>query len=175
MVVDTALGYFGKDFIIDFAELVAVALLEMGEEFKEVLTDLAFDGAAADHLLLKRGKIYMLCSLWIRMTKPRYSKTQQTEIAQQRIKILFSEAGAVFAARPDDAHRYVALARKIAMKVKTKIPVELKRRYCKHCYHYLLSGVNARVRTRDGKVVISCLDCKKFLRVPMGTKKLQKS
>lgn len=106
------------------------------------------------------------------MTKPNFSKMQQKEMALQRIKILFREAAAAFREKPDLAHRYVALARKIAMKVKTKIPVELKRRYCKHCYHYLQTGVNARIRTRKGKVVISCLDCKKFLRVPMGKRRV---
>src|SRR3989338_6058658 len=101
------------------------------------------------------------------MSKPTFSKVQQKEMALARIKILFTEAGAVFSSDLASAHRYVALARKIAMKVKTKIPHELKRRYCKHCYHYLQPGVNARVRTRAGKVVISCFDCKKFLRVPI--------
>ena len=28
-------------------------------------------------------------------------------------------------------------------------------------------GVNARVRTRSGKVIISCLECKKFMRIPI--------
>ncbi len=101
------------------------------------------------------------------MSRPTFSKVQQKEMALQRIKILFREAGAVFVTDPSSAHRYVVLARKIAMKVKTKIPLELKRRYCKHCYHYLQMGVNARVRTRGRKVVISCLDCKKFLRIPI--------
>jgi len=102
------------------------------------------------------------------MSKPTFSKVQQKEMALARIKILFTEAGAVFSSDRASAHRYVALARKIAMKVKTKIPHELKRRYCKHCYHYLQPGMNARVRTRGGKVIISCFDCKKFLRVPLG-------
>ncbi len=101
------------------------------------------------------------------MTKPTFSKVQQKEMALQRIRILFNEAAEKFSQTPALAHRYVALARKIAMKVKLKLPRELKRRYCKHCYHYLQSGVNARIRTRGGKVIISCLDCKKFLRIPI--------
>ncbi|MEK6900937.1 MAG: ribonuclease P protein component 4 [Nanoarchaeota archaeon] len=101
------------------------------------------------------------------MGKPLLSKTKQNEIAEKRIRTLFAQAQEMFPHNTALANRYVSLARKIAMKVKTKIPLELKRRYCKHCYRYLLPGVNARVRTRQGKVVISCLECKKFMRIPL--------
>jgi ribonuclease P protein subunit RPR2 len=105
------------------------------------------------------------------MSKPIISKTKQKEIAHERIKILFLEAGKVFSQNKALANRYVTLARKIAMKVKIRIPLELKRRFCKHCYKYIKHGVNARVRTRDGKVIISCLECKKFTRIPVKKKK----
>lgn len=101
------------------------------------------------------------------MNKPIHSKAKQKEIALERIRSLFQQADTVFSTEPSLAHRYVSLARKIAMKVKPRIPLELKRRYCKHCYKYLMPGVNARIRTREGKVVISCLECKKFMRIPM--------
>ena len=101
------------------------------------------------------------------MTKPLNSKAEQKRIAQERIKILFLRAQEIFSTDKSLANSYIALARKIAMKVKTIIPLELKRRFCKHCYHYLQPGVNARVRTRAGKVIISCLDCKKFMRIPI--------
>lgn len=100
------------------------------------------------------------------MSKPRIPKEKQKEIALERVRILFQEAEKVFAKDKTMANRYVTLARKIAMKVKLKMPRELKRRYCKHCYKYLQPGVNSRVRTRAGKVVISCLECKKFMRIP---------
>lgn len=94
-------------------------------------------------------------------------KTQQKEIAQQRIVQLFTESEKMFSSHPALAHRYVALARKIAMKTKVKIPLELRRRMCKHCHKYLLPGINARVRTAGGKVIISCFECKKFMRIPI--------
>lgn len=94
-------------------------------------------------------------------------KKKQQEIALERISQLFSQAEKKFPKDKILANRYVTLARKIAMKVKVKIPVPLKRRFCKHCYKYLQAGVNARVRTRNGKVVISCLECKKFMRIPL--------
>ena len=95
------------------------------------------------------------------------SKKKQKEIAQERIKTLFQEAAKSFSKNQSLSHRYVALARKIAMKVKTRIPPELKRKFCKHCYKYLRPGANCRIRTREGKVVIYCLECKKYLRIPL--------
>ena len=101
------------------------------------------------------------------MSKPPISKHQQKEIAQERIIILFQQAEKVFSNDKTAANRYVELARKIAMKVKVRIPTHLKRRFCKHCYKYLQPGVNSRIRTRAGKVIISCFECKKFMRIVM--------
>jgi len=100
------------------------------------------------------------------MSKPLLSKPKQKEIALQRIKILFRQAEDTFHKNKVLANRYISLARTIAMKVHAQIPLELKRRMCKHCYKYLVPGTNARIRTRDGKVIISCLECKKFMRIP---------
>ena len=101
------------------------------------------------------------------MSKPLLSKEKQKAIAQEQIKSLFAQAAAVFSQDRALANRYVTLARKIAMKVKVRMPREFKRQYCKHCYRYLQSGTNARIRTRAGKVIISCLECKKFTRIPI--------
>ena len=101
------------------------------------------------------------------MSKAGWSKEKQKEIATARIKTLFQQAEDVFARDKSLAHRYVSLARRISMKVKAKIPLALKRRFCKHCYSYLMPGANSRVRTRRGKVVISCFECRKFMRIPV--------
>ncbi|MEK6809372.1 MAG: ribonuclease P protein component 4 [Nanoarchaeota archaeon] len=101
------------------------------------------------------------------MSKPLLSKSKQKEIALQRIRVLFQQAGDIFPKNKALADRHVALARKISMKVHAQIPQELKRRMCKHCYSYLRPSVNARIRTRGGKVIISCLECKKFTRIPI--------
>ena len=101
------------------------------------------------------------------MTRPFNSKEKQKQIAKERIAILFQQAEKIFPKDKALANRYVTLARKIAMKVKIHLPLPLKRRFCKHCYHYLQPGVNARVRTRGGKVIISCFECKNFMRIPI--------
>ncbi|HIG93041.1 TPA: ribonuclease P [Candidatus Woesearchaeota archaeon] len=101
------------------------------------------------------------------MSKPLLPKNQQKNLALERINSLFQQAQEIALKNQSLANRYVILARKIAMKVKVTIPVHLRRRFCKHCYTYLTPGVKARVRTRQGKVIISCLECKKFMRIPI--------
>ena len=101
------------------------------------------------------------------MARSSISKAKQKEIAKERIAILMEKADEIFAENKGLANRYITLSRKIAMKVKLRMPHEYKRKFCKHCYKYLKPGTNARVRTRDGKVVISCFECKKFTRIPI--------
>jgi ribonuclease P protein subunit RPR2 len=100
--------------------------------------------------------------------KKRYSKkpVEQRRIAKERIDILFRQAKDVFKEDSKLSDRYVELARKIAMKYKVRIRAELKRRFCKHCYKYLMPGVNCRVRMHNGKVVYYCFNCKRFMRFP---------
>lgn len=99
------------------------------------------------------------------MVRP-YQKRKQKEIAKERIKILFEKADEVFKKNKALSNRYVTLARKIAMKSNLRMPRDLKRKFCKHCYKFLKPGVNCRVRTKEGKVVYYCLNCKKFMRFP---------
>jgi ribonuclease P protein subunit RPR2 len=90
----------------------------------------------------------------------------QVKIAKERIAELFKQAESAFSKNPELSDRYVALARKISMRLKVRIPPLLKRRFCKHCYSYLVPGKNCRVRTHEGKVVYTCGVCKKFMRFP---------
>ncbi len=96
-------------------------------------------------------------------------KEYQT-IALERIKILFQEAARQFKSHPERSHRYITLARKIAMKAKVKIPKNLKRKFCLHCYKFLQPGVNCRVRTKNKKLVYYCFSCKRFMRIPLITR-----
>ncbi|MBN2142218.1 ribonuclease P [Candidatus Woesearchaeota archaeon] len=102
------------------------------------------------------------------MAQRRYSKKPGKEklVAKERIEVLFSLAAEAFWKSRSLCNRYVSLARKIAMKYKVSIRPELKRRFCKHCYKYLMPGVNVRVRTTEGHVTYYCLECKKFMRFP---------
>jgi ribonuclease P protein subunit RPR2 len=88
-------------------------------------------------------------------------------LARRRIRELFAQAAKMFAIDPALSNRYVHLARKLAMRFKVRMPRMLKRRFCKHCYTYLVPSKNARVRVQNKKVIIFCQSCKKFTRIPV--------
>ena len=99
--------------------------------------------------------------------KRRISKTEQIRIAGRRINRLFrlAEKNALNG-EIRLSNRYVELARKISMKNLTPIPNAYKRRFCKHCYSYLLPTITCRVRISRGKVTVFCNNCKKYNRIP---------
>ena len=86
--------------------------------------------------------------------------------AKQTIKELIIEADKVFSKDKKLANRYVTLARKVAMKNNIKIPSNLQKKFCKHCYSFLKPGINLRVRTTGKTISYYCLECKKFMRFP---------
>jgi ribonuclease P protein subunit RPR2 len=97
--------------------------------------------------------------------KRRGSETK--EIILSRIEKLFELADeAVLKHKFDRANRYVAIARKIAMKYQYPLPSKYKRRICKHCYSYCLAGITGRVRTRNGYITMYCNHCGKQSRFP---------
>jgi ribonuclease P protein subunit RPR2 len=104
------------------------------------------------------------------MPKPR----EQQRIAKERIEHLFSEAEKIFAKDPALANEYVKKARTIGMKYEVPIPRELKRRFCKHCYAYLMPGKSARVRLHKQKVVYYCMNCRNYTRFPYVREKKKK-
>jgi ribonuclease P protein subunit RPR2 len=96
-------------------------------------------------------------------------KKIQREIANRRINQLFSYADEY--ALSDNlnlADRYVRLARKISMRCLVSIPNKYKRSFCKHCYGYLLPGVTSRTRIGRSKLIIYCINCKKYTRIPLN-------
>jgi len=95
-----------------------------------------------------------------------FFRVKQKHIARERVRHLIGFAEKVFSKSPQRACHYIKLARKVAMKARIRIPPDLKRKFCKHCYRFLKPGVNCRVRTRKVKVVYYCLNCKKYMRFP---------
>lgn len=101
------------------------------------------------------------------MTK-KYIKNKQRagEIARERVGILMDAAGKA-AGTPGDgpamASRYVHVARKIAMKVRTPLDPQATRQVCKKCDAFLLEGTTARVRLqgkgKNAHVAVTCLQC----------------
>ena len=89
-------------------------------------------------------------------------------IASHRIRYLFSLAEeCALEGKLNLSDRYIALARKISMKYLVPIPAEHSRRFCKHCYCYLLPPLTCRVRIRRGMIITYCSTCKKYSRIPL--------
>lgn len=86
--------------------------------------------------------------------------SEQTRIALERINRLFEEAAEAFNKDRALSNRYVCLARRISMKYKIRIPSALKRRFCRHCHHYLVPGKNCAIRLKNHAIVCYCQDCK---------------
>ena len=95
-------------------------------------------------------------------------KKNQKTIAKRRINKLFmlAEKNAL-SNKLNLANRYVELARKISMRYLVPITIKHKRRFCKHCYRYLLPHITGRTRIHRGKLIIYCYNCKKFTRIPL--------
>lgn len=86
-------------------------------------------------------------------------------VAKERISVLFEQARLAFSDHPERSNRYVALARRIAMRQRIRIDRRFRRRFCHHCYAFLVPGKNMRVRVHRGNVVITCLLCNKKTRI----------
>jgi len=93
-------------------------------------------------------------------------KENQKQIALERIAQLFAQAEKVSSKKPGLAKEYIALAKRIATRTTTKLPIELKRRFCKHCNSFFRLGSNARIRLNKGKKTYYCMECKRYTRVP---------
>ena len=82
----------------------------------------------------------------------------------QMVQNLFKLAEITFRDNPKLANKYVKSARKNAMKVNLRLPINLKRKFCKHCYSYLVPGKNCRVRLHKNRIIYYCFNCKKYMR-----------
>lgn len=92
--------------------------------------------------------------------------TSDRTIATERVERLHELArAAAREGRQDRARRYVRLARRVAERHRLTLPRRFRRFTCDRCDASLVPGRNARVRTRDGHVVVTC-DCGEHARYP---------
>jgi ribonuclease P protein subunit RPR2 len=89
---------------------------------------------------------------------------ESRRIARERIAILFERAREFFPENPAWSDRCVALARRIAMKQRVRIDRPFRRQFCHHCEKYLVPGKNVRVRVSRGRVIMTCLSCRRQMR-----------
>jgi ribonuclease P protein subunit RPR2 len=92
--------------------------------------------------------------------------SDEETIARERIERLQAAArDAVRDGREERARAYVRRARRIAERHRLRLPREFARSICRSCDTYLVAGVNARVRTQSGHVVVTC-ECGDHARYP---------
>lgn len=101
-------------------------------------------------------------------------KNATKHIAIQHVRKLFHLARESIHEDPTLAQRYVNIARKVAMAARVRLPREYRRQVCRYCKSFILPGVNCRVRIkqrREPHVVITCLNCGRQMRMPLGKRK----
>ena len=99
---------------------------------------------------------------------------ESKKIALSRIETLFSLAEETIQKDPEQAQKYVATARKIAMATKVRLPTQYRRQVCRHCKKFILPNVNCRVRIqqrREPHIVITCMGCGGYMRIPLRKKR----
>jgi ribonuclease P protein subunit RPR2 len=99
-------------------------------------------------------------------------------IANERVYRLFQLAREMIREDEELAQRYIALARKIAMASRVRIPKEYRRQVCRSCKKFILPGVNCRVRIqqrREPHVVVTCGYCGGHMRFPTKAEKRKKN
>ena len=84
------------------------------------------------------------------------------EIAKERVRLLVDHA--LREALYDDilANNQAKLVRKIAMRMRLRLPYEIRQLYCKRCKEFILPGISSRIRigrSRLKAVRITCLKC----------------
>ena len=101
-----------------------------------------------------------------------HQRSDRRQIAGERVWILFTQAARFFPENHEWSDRCVALARRIAMKERIRIPRELRRQFCRSCYRFLVPGVTVQTRIHRSRVVVTCLSCGYRRRYPLYRNKL---
>ncbi|HJT50006.1 MAG TPA: RNase P subunit [Nitrososphaeraceae archaeon] len=90
-------------------------------------------------------------------------KNQQKMIAAERIKILLTTALEEVKQNNDYlAERNAYIAKKIAMRLRLRLPYEYRQLYCKRCKKFITPGRYSRIRigrSRISSIRITCLKC----------------
>lgn len=101
-------------------------------------------------------------------------KREIRRIARERMDILLTLAGEVFHRDRDLARRYVVHARNLGTRYNIRLSKKDKLMLCRRCSSFLVPGVNCRVRTHEGRVVITCLECGALRRIPFTRERKDK-
>ena len=90
----------------------------------------------------------------------RETKKSKKDFRVFRNEKIISDIEAIFENHP--SQKEILQARKRAMRVNLKLPLEIRRKFCHKC-NALLRG---RIRLKKGKKIILCSACGKITRIP---------
>jgi ribonuclease P protein subunit RPR2 len=85
-----------------------------------------------------------------------------SEIANERISVLFDLAKKCAETDPELSRKYVRHLKRLGTHCRVKLPKEIKNGTCGKCDSVLVPGLSAKVRIASSKryVVYECLNCK---------------
>jgi len=95
------------------------------------------------------------------------------QIAMERIILLINNALHEAKSNNDLADNQAKLAKKIAMRMRLRLPYEFRQLYCKRCKQFILPGKSSRIRTGGSKlkaIRITCLECGHIYRKVLAAK-----
>jgi ribonuclease P protein subunit RPR2 len=97
--------------------------------------------------------------------KKKVPNNQLRGIARKRMDILvrMSEQEAL-GGNMARAKRYMEIARRISGR--NKVPMPPRALYCRRCSAPLVPGLNCRVRLREHRINMHCLECDSIKRIP---------
>ena len=90
------------------------------------------------------------------------NKKNIERIATERMEILIENALSEMQNDENMSQSYARLARKIAMRVRVRMPYSMRQLFCRKCKQFIVPGFNSRIRIGRAKVKcirITCMKC----------------
>ncbi len=91
------------------------------------------------------------------------------DLARQRMERLFCLAAEEHGLHPERSDRYVHIARQISTRHRVRIPLHLKKLFCKNCGRFLAAS-EIRTRLHKGIITTTCQHCGRQTRRPYNPK-----
>ena len=88
-------------------------------------------------------------------------KNSKKQIAIKRMEILFNNALSNAKNNPGLAQRQAEIAKKISIKFKIKMPLEISLSFCKKCKKFIAPGIASKIRlgSKPKSIRITCSYC----------------
>ncbi len=93
-------------------------------------------------------------------------KQKDKRLALRRIEAIFEQIDRMEPFTQDTADAYIHKVWNLSTKNRIRLPVSLKRRFCRKCKCYWRMGKTVRVRITKGRKIYTCLVCSTIKRVP---------